>query len=184
MDNQSDLAMEEEKEWFKNKIAYDENIKTRRRFHSKDGEEEEEEEKDGDDKYDGDNNYNYYNKDAINVPPSEFNRLVLVYNVANNVTTLELRKIFSNIGPIEKIFVPTASSNDYNDTNRAEILYQTSKHAKIAVKVLNNLTLCDNELKLTLANSDVNINVSNNKRKKNDGNDVTRDDIDMLLQIP
>ena len=97
---------------------------------------------------------------------------------------VDARKIFSNIGPIEKIFVPTASSNDYNDTNRAEILYQTSKHAKIAVKVLNNLTLCDNELKLTLANSDVNINVSNNRRKKNDGNDVTRDDIDMLLQIP
>ena len=120
----------------------------RRRFNSNDGEE-------GNTPGTNANGsrYNYYNKETIRVPPSEFNRLVLVDNVAGNVTTSELRQIFGNIGTIEKIYLPV-ENNQMDGTKRAEILYEKPKHAHTAVKALNHLTLCQQSLKLKLASAD------------------------------
>merc|ERR1712167_355643 len=92
---------------------------------------------------------------------------------------MELRQIFGSGGlNIEKIYLPTSASNEVaSDCKRAEILYQTSKYAKMAVKILNNLTVCNKTLRLKLASSDgkkSNVGSSNDQISKqhvNDGND-------------
>ena len=196
IENKSDLAVEEEKEWLQQKSRYSNDTKSRRRFNSDDEMDRNETNNESYNNNDGRNTrtYNYYNKDEIVVPPSEFSRLLLIDNVADNVTSSELRQIFSNVGAIEKIFVPTTSdSNRGKNQKRAEILYQNEKSAKSAVKVLNNLQLCQQKLSLKLASSDnINNNVNNNNshtRHNNRreeavvSNDAIKADIDKLLEI-
>ena len=165
VENETDLAIEEEKEWMENRARSKADSRRwsegqpaarsngppgnkRRRFNSNDGDKD-----DGLRQETDKSKYNYYNKETICVPPSEFNRLVLVQNVAGNVTTSELRQIFGNIGTIEKIYLP-AESDSIDGTKRAEVLYEAPKHARTAVKALNHLSLCQQSLKLKLASSD------------------------------
>jgi hypothetical protein len=176
MENKNDLAVEEEKEWLQQKSRYINDTRSRRRFNSDDDMDRDAGNKESYNNNNGRNarTYNYYNKDEIVVPPSEYSRLVLIDNVADNVTSSELRQIFSNVGTIEKIFVPetTTNSNRGNNRKRAEILYQDEKSAKSAVKVLNNLQLCQNKLSLKLASSDNNNNIGNNTRRLTTNNPV------------
>ena len=122
------------------------------------------------------------NKETIRVPPSEFNRLVLVDNVAGNVTTSELRQIFGNIGTIEKIYLPV-ENNQMDGTKRAEILYEKSKHAHTAVKALNHLTLCQQSLKLKLASADSRIDSNFLKASSSTMSKQQETAIDSLLEI-
>ena len=194
IENETDLAIEEEKEWVENKArsqadrrwsegqpgrndAPPPGSNKRRRFNSNDGEE-------GNTPGTNANSsrYKYYNKETIRVPPSEFNRLVLVENVASNVTTSELRQIFGNIGTIEKIYLPV-ENNQMDGTKRAEILYEKPKHAHTAVKALNHLTLCQQSLKLKLASADSRIDSNFLKASSSTMSKQQETAIDSLLEI-
>ena len=164
IENETDLAIEEEKEWVENRARIQADRRwsegqsggnhgtpgrnKRRRFNSGDDEAGKNPEQNA-----RNSKYNYYNKETIRVPPSEFNRLVLVENVASNVTTSELRQIFGNIGTIEKLYLP-AENNSNDGTKRGEVLFENATHAHTAVKALNHLTLCQQSLKLKLASAD------------------------------